>query len=40
MQIRLDSRPLVLVADDDARSAGLLARMLRSDGYEAEVTTR
>ncbi len=39
MQIRLDSRPLVLVVDDDARSAGLLARMLRSDGYDAEVTT-
>lgn len=30
-------RPLVLVIDDDARSACLLARMLRSDGYDAEV---
>jgi CheY-like chemotaxis protein len=39
MQLRLDNRPLVLVVDDDARSAGLLARMLCSDGYEAEVTT-
>ena len=39
MQIRSENRPLVLVVDDDARSAGLLARMLRTDGYEAEVTT-
>jgi two-component system response regulator MprA len=31
-------RASVLVIDDDARSASLLARMLRSDGYEAEVT--
>ncbi len=28
----------VLVVDDDARSASLLARMLRTDGYEVEVT--
>jgi two-component system response regulator MprA len=32
-------RPLVLIVDNDARSAGLLARLLRSDGYDAEVTT-
>jgi CheY-like chemotaxis protein len=31
--------PLVLVVDADARSASLLARLLRADGYEAEVTT-
>jgi CheY-like chemotaxis protein len=30
-------RALVLVVDDDARSASLLARMLRSDGYDTEV---
>jgi CheY-like chemotaxis protein len=30
-------RAFVLVIDDDARSASLLARMLRSDGYETEV---
>ncbi|MDB5214303.1 MAG: hypothetical protein JWO86_2230 [Myxococcaceae bacterium] len=28
---------LVLIVDDDARSASLLARMLRGDGYETEV---
>ncbi len=28
---------LVLVVDDDVRSASFLARMLRSDGYETEV---
>ena len=39
MQLRLENRPLVLVVDSDARSARLLGRMLRSDGYEAEVTT-
>ena len=39
MQVLLNHRPLVLVVDDDARSAGLLARMLRGDGYDAEVTT-
>jgi len=38
MDVRLDKRPLVLVVDDDARSASLLARLLRADGYEAEVT--
>ena len=32
-------RPLVLIVDDDAQSAKLLARLLRGDGYEAEVTT-
>jgi two-component system response regulator MprA len=39
MDARLDKRPLVLVVDDDARSASLLARLLRADGYETEVTT-
>jgi two-component system response regulator MprA len=29
--------PLVLVVDDDARSARVLAHMLRDDGYEVEV---
>jgi CheY-like chemotaxis protein len=28
---------LVLIVDDDARSATLLARMLRGDGYDTEV---
>jgi len=31
------ARPLVLVVDDDVRSARLLARLLREDGYEVEV---
>lgn len=39
MDARLEKRPLVLVVDDDARSASLLARLLRADGYETEVTT-
>lgn len=38
MDTTLQTRPLVLVVDDDARSASLLARLLRADGYEAEVT--
>jgi CheY-like chemotaxis protein len=38
MDARLDKRPLVLVVDDDARSASLLARLLRADGYDTEVT--
>jgi len=38
MDARLDKLPLVLVVDDDARSASLLARLLRADGYETEVT--
>jgi two-component system response regulator MprA len=29
----------LLIVDDDARSANLLARLLRVDGYDAEVTT-
>lgn len=33
------SKPLVLVVDDDARTARRLALMLRDDGYEAEVAT-
>ena len=32
-------QPLVLIVDDDARSAAVLARMLRADGYDVEVTT-
>lgn len=39
MDAQLDKRPLVLVVDDDARSASLLARLLRADGYDTEVTT-
>jgi two-component system response regulator MprA len=35
---RLHKRPLVLVVDGDARSASLLARLLRADGYDTEVT--
>ncbi len=38
MDAKLQIRPLVLVVDDDARSAGVLARLLRADGYETEVT--
>ena len=38
MDAPLHVRPLVLVVDDDARSASLLARLLRADGYDAEVT--
>lgn len=35
---QVQTRPLVLVVDDDARSATLLARLLRADGYDTEVT--
>ena len=38
MESVLVNRPLVLVVDDDARSASRLARLLRADGYETEVT--
>jgi two-component system response regulator MprA len=38
MDASLDRRPLVLVVDHDARSAGLLARLLKADGYDTEVT--
>jgi len=31
------ARPLVLVVDDDARTARTLARMLSEDGYEVDV---
>lgn len=34
-----ERRPLVLVVEDDARTAGLLARLLRADGYDTDVTT-
>jgi two-component system response regulator MprA len=30
-------RPLVLLVDDEARSARMLAQMLREDGYEVEL---
>ena len=32
-------RALLLIVDDDARSASLLGRLLRADGFDAEVTT-
>lgn len=32
-------RTLLLIVDDDARSASLLGRLLRADGFDAEVTT-
>jgi DNA-binding response OmpR family regulator len=32
-------RSLILIVDDDARSASLLGRLLRADGFETEVTT-
>lgn len=38
MDTSLEKPPLVLVVDDDARSASLLARLLRADGFETEVT--
>lgn len=38
MDAQLHTRPLVLVVDDDARSATLLARLLHADGYDTEVT--
>jgi CheY-like chemotaxis protein len=38
MDAQLKQRPLVLVVDDDARSATLLARLLHADGYDTEVT--
>ena len=38
MDAQLQTRPLVLVVDDDARSATLLARLLHADGYDTEVT--
>jgi len=31
--------PLILIVDDDARSASLLGRLLRADGFDTEVTT-
>ncbi len=39
MDAPLERRPLILVVDDDARSAALLGRLLRADGCDAEVTT-
>ena len=38
MDDELQLRPLVLVVDDDARNATLLARLLHADGYDTEVT--
>lgn len=34
----LRERPLVLIVDDDARTANALARLLGADGYDAEVS--
>ncbi|MDQ3031184.1 MAG: response regulator [Myxococcota bacterium] len=31
------ARPFVLIAEDDAQAARVLARMLREDGYDVEV---
>ena len=33
------NRALVLIVDDDARSASLLGRLLHADGFDTEVTT-
>jgi len=38
MDAAVNVRPLVLVVDSDSRSASLLGRLLRADGYDAEVT--
>jgi two-component system OmpR family response regulator len=38
MDAPLQSRPLVLLVDDDARSTSLLARLLHADGYDTEIT--
>lgn len=32
-------RSLLLVVDDDVRSAGILGRLLQADGFDTEVTT-
>ena len=32
-----NARPLLLIVDDDARSARLLARLLHEDGFDADV---
>ncbi len=39
MDAPLTMRPLVLIVDDDARSAAVLGRLLNQDGYDVEVTT-
>jgi two-component system response regulator MprA len=39
MGARLSASELILIADDDVRWARMLARMLREDGYDVEVTT-
>lgn len=39
MDTELSHPPLVLVVDGDARSASLLGRLLRADGYAADVAT-
>ena len=38
-QLEPAKRPLILVVDDDARSARLLGRLLRADGYDSNVVT-
>jgi len=37
--VMVDLKPRVLVVDDDARTAHLLARLLAEDGFEVEVET-
>ena len=37
-RLAISPKVFVLIVDDDARSASLLGRMLRTDGYETEVT--
>lgn len=39
MHVHLASRPLVLIVDDDERSATVLGQLLEADGYATEVTT-
>ena len=39
MDVQLASRPLVLIVDDDARSACVLGQLLEADGYASEFIT-
>jgi two-component system response regulator MprA len=38
IEIERATRPLLLIVDDDTRTANLLGRLLRNDGYDSEVT--
>jgi len=38
MEARAEKRALLLIVDDDARAASMLARMLDDDGFDTEVT--